>query len=60
MDNKIDTDTRFYIDIDIKNEKILSWDYGNRYVLAQKLPNPNHCRIFITKGHYNKFKNLKS
>lgn len=54
MAKRIDSDTRFYIDIDIKTKKVISWDYDSRYELEQKLPNPNHRRIFITKGQYNK------
>jgi hypothetical protein len=54
MTKKIDTDTRFYIDIDIKTKNIIGWNYGQREELAQKLPNPHHRRIFITKGQYHK------
>ncbi|HOZ36610.1 MAG TPA: hypothetical protein PLR18_02150 [bacterium] len=54
MSKKIDSNTRFYIDLDIDLMKIISWDYGQRQELEQKLPNPNHRRIFITKGQYNK------
>jgi len=54
MIKKIDTDTRFYLDIDIVNMKVISWDYGQKQNLEQELPNPNHRRIFITKGQYNK------
>lgn len=52
----IDTDTRFYIDLDLKNQKIIGWGYGQRQELAQKLPDPSLCRIFITKGQYNKLR----
>lgn len=51
---KIDSDTRFYIDLDVFNMKIIGWDYGQRYELEQKLSNSDHRRIFITKGQYNK------
>lgn len=54
MTKKIDSNTRFYIDIDIKTKKIMGWDYGSRYELEQKLPDPNYRRIFITQGKYNK------
>lgn len=52
--SKIDLNTRFYIDIDIKIKKVIGWGYNQRQELEQKLPNPNHRRIFITKGQYNK------
>lgn len=51
---KIDANTRFYIDLDVKEKKIIGWDYGQRQDLEQMLPDPNHRRIFITKGQYNK------
>lgn len=54
MAKKIDANTRFYIDIDIKTKKVIGWDYDSRYELEQKLANPDHRRIFITKGQYNK------
>ena len=54
MTKTIDSDTRFYIDIDIKTKRVIGWDYGQRQELEQELPNPNHRRIFITKGQYNK------
>jgi len=55
MNNKIiDSNTRFFIDIDLKTKIVIGWDYGQRQELEQKLPNPNHRRIFITKGQYNK------
>jgi hypothetical protein len=54
MAKAIDSDTRFYIDIDLKTKKVIGWDYGQRQELKQELPDPNHCRIFVTKGQYNK------
>ncbi|MDD5040031.1 MAG: hypothetical protein PHY34_02680 [Patescibacteria group bacterium] len=56
MAKKIDTNTRFYIDIDIETKKIMGWGCGSRYELEQELANPDHRRIFITKGQYNKLK----
>jgi len=50
MAKKIDINTRFYIDLDIKTKKIIGWDYGQRQGLEQKLSNPNHQRIFILPG----------
>jgi len=54
MTKIIDVNTRFYIDIDIKDMKIISWDYGQRQELARELADPDHRRIFITKGQYRK------
>ena len=56
-DSKIDSDTRFYIDLDLKTKEIIGWDSGDRKKLDQKLPNPSHRRIFITKGQFNKLDN---
>lgn len=54
MPKKIDSNTRFYIDLDIKKKTIIGWNYGQRQDLEQVLPNPNHRRIFITRWQYNK------
>lgn len=51
---QIDADTRFYVDLDLKTQTIIGWGYGQRHELAQKLPNPNRCRLFLTKGQYKK------
>lgn len=54
MNKLIDSNTRFYIDIDIKDKKVIGWNYGQRQELEQELPDSNHRRIFITQGQYNK------
>ena len=54
MTKEINSDTRFYIDVDMRTKKVIDWDYGSRYELEQELPNPDHRRIFITKGQFNK------
>ena len=59
MTNKNNSNTRFYIDLDIKKKTIIRWDYGQRQELEQELPNQNHRRIFITKGQYNKLEKDK-
>jgi hypothetical protein len=47
--------TRYFIDLDLKTQKILNWDYDQRDKLtAQEIENPFHHRIFITKGQYYK------
>ena len=56
MNKPIDSDTRFYIDLDVETMSIIGWDYGERQQLEQNLPDPNHRRIFITEGQYNKLK----
>ena len=59
MIKKIDSDTRFYIDLDIKTKKVIGWDYGQRQELKQELADPNNRRIFITKGQYHKLEKYK-
>lgn len=54
MGRKEDVDTRYYIDIDLKNKKIISWNYGQKDQIQQELNNQFHQRVFITKGQYNK------
>lgn len=59
MNKKIDSDTRFYIDIDIKTKQVIGWDYGQRQMLTKVLPDLNQRRIFITKGQYSKLEKAK-
>ena len=55
MRKKEDRNTRYFIDLDLKTQKILKWDYDQRNKLAvQELIQPFDHRIFITKGQYNK------
>jgi len=54
MKKKEDRETRYYIDLDLRTRRILNWNYDQRDKLVQKLKNPFHQRVFITKGQYNK------
>jgi hypothetical protein len=54
MRKREDKNTRYYIDLDLKEQKIIRWNYDQREGLDQKLDDPFHVRIFITKGQYNK------
>lgn len=48
-------ETRYFIDIDLKTRKLVHWDYDQRANLKdQKADTPEHHRIFLTKGQYNK------
>ena len=51
---KIDADTRFYIDLDLKNGSIIGWGHDQRHTMEQYLADPEHHRVFITKGQYHK------
>lgn len=54
MRKKEDENTRYFIDLDLKTQKILNWDYDQRDKLVQELTEPFHQRIFISKGQYHK------
>ena len=54
MDRLEDKNTRYFIDLDLDTQTILSWDYGDKYKLAIQLRNPYHHRLFISKGQFNK------
>lgn len=49
-----DKDIRYYIDLDLKNNKVITHGSGNRHLLSQTLSQKNCQRVFITKGQYNK------
>ena len=60
-----DKETRYFIDIDLKTQKIIRWDYDQRENLVTQKPAASfHHRIYITKGQYNKleqkYQNLKN
>ncbi len=54
MVKKQDRETRYYIDLDLKNSKVIKIDYDQRENIVQELSNSSHQRVFITKGQYNK------
>lgn len=55
MEKVINRDTRYYIDLDLRNQKILYWNYGDRHLLfAEKPAKHYYHRIYITKGQYKK------
>jgi hypothetical protein len=55
MKKKEDKETRYFIDLDLKTQKILGWDYDQRSKLVgQELAEPFYHRIFLTKGQYYK------
>ena len=49
-----DKNTRYYIDIDLKNKKLIGSGYGDRFELIQEPEDEGFVRIYITKGQYNK------
>ncbi len=55
MEKKQDRNTRYFIDVDLKEQKILGWDFDQKEkLLLDKISEPYLHRVFITKGQYNK------
>ena len=49
-------DTRYFIEIDLKNLKLTRCSYDQKENLNKgRQNNPNIHRLFLTKGQYNKF-----
>ncbi len=46
MAKKIDSNTGFYIDIDLKTGKVIGWNYGQRQKLEQKIARPESSPNF--------------
>lgn len=59
MKKKEDSDTRYFIDLDLKAGTIIGWDFDQRHGLTQDLETPRH-RVFITKGQYKKLEKKQS
>ncbi len=58
MEKLVDREIRYFIDLDLRTREIIGWGLGHRKNLAaEKLPDPCHHRMFITKGQYNKLVN---
>ncbi len=54
-EKKEDKSTRYFIDVDLKEQKILGWDYDQKEKLILEKSSKLHIhRIFITKGQFNK------
>ena len=61
MRRREDRNTRYFIDLDLRAQRILQWGFDQRSKLAgQELVEPFHHRIFITKGQYNKLEKKHS
>jgi hypothetical protein len=51
---KEDKDTRYYVHIELRSHKVVSWDYGHKEKLSQQsIPETEH-RVYLTRGQYNK------
>ena len=50
-----DKDTRYFIDIELKTQKVVSNGYDQKQNLDEgRQTNPKLHRLFLTKGQYNK------
>ena len=55
MKKKEDKNTRYFMDVDLSEQKILGWDYDQKEILIkEKQTEPHKHRIFLTKGQYYK------
>lgn len=55
MRKREDKNTRYFIDINLTEQKVLGWDFEQRETLASEEASAQHIhRIFISKGQYNK------
>ena len=58
MDRTEDSETRYFIDIDLKTQKVVQWGLGQRETLvSQEMAEPHHHRVFISRGQYHKLVN---
>ena len=58
MEKQEDKNTRYFIDVDLKEQKILGWDFDQKEkLILEKITEAHIHRIFISKGQYNKLDN---
>ena len=56
MDKIQDKDTRYFVDVDLRNLKIIKCSFGQKENLNKGQQNdPAIHRLFLTKGQYAKF-----
>lgn len=64
MKKREDKNTRYFMEVDLKEQKILGWNFGQKEILAEEMKkrskNPCIHRIFLTKGQYNKLETKQS
>lgn len=46
----------FYIDIDLRDHRMVDWGEDNTATLTGETADPNVHRVFLTKGQFNKLK----
>jgi len=50
-----DSETRYFIDLDVKTRKVLDWGFDQRDKLVKHEPaKSSHLRIYVTRGQFNK------
>jgi hypothetical protein len=56
MKKQEDKNTRYFIEVDLRNMKVANLDFGDKYFLAnQESHDAKLHRIYLTKGQYHKF-----
>ncbi len=54
-----DSETRYFIDLDLRTRRILDWGFDQRVKLAKQEPKgPAHLRVYVTRGQFNKLEKL--
>jgi|GEM_PF-569260 len=53
-DSAEDSETRYFLDLNLATQTIIRLASAQRQGLAQVLPDPTHHRLFVTKGQYHK------
>ena len=55
MKKQEDRNTRYFINVDLREQKILGWDYDQRENLVlEDISEPHLHRIYLSRGQYNK------
>ena len=54
-DRREDSETRYFIDLDLQTRRIIDWGFDQRSMLAKQEPlGPAHLRVYVTRGQFNK------
>jgi hypothetical protein len=48
-----DTNTRYFVDLNLNSKQIICWGHDQRHTMTVKLPIAGHYRLLVSKGQYN-------
>ena len=51
-----DSNTRYFIEVDLITGKVVNIDSGDKYKLINNITDETHHRIYLSIGQFNKFK----